>query len=301
MHSSMSAAGRIRGLTWNPQAASVRRTSSCVRKEAPFRGADRIAEHGERSPRRDPRVELAERSRCRVAGIGERGLSLLRPAAVQVAEGLPFHADLPPDLDPLRHGRRPRFRRSGVPHRAGMARGIVGIVRRFSVTSSPTVPSPRVEPTVRRALIRRGGSRRGRRVSAPRYSGWGSSLPRNRRQRRSNSRISSSEKALARLSIGVRWVTARNFSRGGAPTRCVGESGVSKIGEFRFQDRSAPGGEDHSRRRRSPDHPAGSSAGCGGGWLSVSDSIRIRAFGIHRDSLSTRHPDCTGGFQEIIS
>ena len=55
---------------------------------------------------RDPRVELAERSRRGVAGIGEGGLSLLLPAAVQVAEGLPFHADLAPDLDPLRHGRR---------------------------------------------------------------------------------------------------------------------------------------------------------------------------------------------------
>ncbi len=39
-------------------------------------------------------------------GLAKGTSPLFRPAAVQVAKGLPFHADLSPDLDPLRHGRR---------------------------------------------------------------------------------------------------------------------------------------------------------------------------------------------------
>lgn len=45
-----------------------------------------------------------------------------------------------------------------------------------------------------------------------------------RLRRSSNSATSSSEKALARLSIGVRWLTELNFSSGAAPTRRVGEA-----------------------------------------------------------------------------
>ena len=70
-----------------------------------MRRADRITEHGERPFCRNPRIELAERSRRCVPGIGEGRLSLCLATAVQVAEGLPFHAHLPPDLDPLRNDR----------------------------------------------------------------------------------------------------------------------------------------------------------------------------------------------------
>src|SRR6266480_790356 len=44
-------------------------------------------------------------------------------------------------------------------------------------------------------------------------------FPSVRRTRLSNSRTSSRSKALARLSIGVRWVTLANASDGGSPTR----------------------------------------------------------------------------------
>ena len=74
-------------------------------KGGPLRRADRIAEHREGPFCRHPRVELAERSRRRVPGIGEGRLSLRFATVVQVAEGLPLHAHLPPDLDPFRNDR----------------------------------------------------------------------------------------------------------------------------------------------------------------------------------------------------
>ena len=55
------------------KAPSGERLKNCLmRLEGyPFRRSDRVAEQGERPPRRDPRIELAERPCCRVAGIGE--------------------------------------------------------------------------------------------------------------------------------------------------------------------------------------------------------------------------------------
>ncbi len=88
-----------------------------------FRRADSVTEHGKRPLSRDPRVELAERSRRGVAGIGEGGFSLLFPAAVQFAEGIPFHAHLAPHLDPFRHGRNAVFAAGGVIRMAGNDEG----------------------------------------------------------------------------------------------------------------------------------------------------------------------------------
>jgi hypothetical protein len=48
--------------------------------------------------------------------------------------------------------------------------------------------------------------------------------------RLSNARTSSSSKALAIDSIGVRWRTSANCASGAPPIRCVGESGVRSCG-----------------------------------------------------------------------
>ncbi len=52
-------------------------------------------------------------------------------------------------------------------------------------------------------------------------------------------RSSSSERALARLSIGRRWRTFRRLETGSPPTRCVGESGVTSSGWSRSIARSS--------------------------------------------------------------
>ena len=53
-------------------------------------------------------------------------------------------------------------------------------------------------------------------------------------------RSSSSSKALARLRIGWGCVTGRKPSAGGAPTRWVGESGVTSAGCAASSARSSP-------------------------------------------------------------
>ena len=194
--------------------------------------------------RRDPRVELAERTRRGVAGIGEGGISLFRPGGGSGCGRPPAPCRPPPG---------PR----SFPGRAAVSR-----LRGW--------PDPSVRgngegnggdrPEVQRDVFAYGAvsarrSDRERAAFVEEIDGETVELrlhdvadrlvaPQKRRQRRSNSRISSSEKALARLSIGVRWVTVPNFSSGGAPTRRVGESGVGESGELGLQRLS-------SRMRRS--------------------------------------------------
>ncbi len=59
---------------------------------------------------------------------------------------------------------------------------------------------------------------------------WSSGSPSWRFTLPSKARSSSASNALPRLSMGMRCSTVANSSRGGAPTRWVGESGVTNAG-----------------------------------------------------------------------
>ena len=64
-------------------------------------------------------------------------------------------------------------------------------------------------------------------------SNFGSSMPSRakcERIRATQARSSSSERALPSESMGWRWRTFSRYSTGAAPTRCVGESGVTSSG-----------------------------------------------------------------------
>ncbi len=73
-----------------------------------LRRADAVAPHGERALRREGRVELADGSRRRVAGVHERGEALLRPALVEGLEVRERHVDLAAHLDQRRGVRDPQ-------------------------------------------------------------------------------------------------------------------------------------------------------------------------------------------------
>jgi hypothetical protein len=97
--------------------------------------AHAVAPHGQRALGGQPRVELADRSRGRVARVHEGGQAGLGATLVQRGEVRQGHVDLAADLQ----------QRRGVLD----AQGIDGIVRRLWVTSSPISPSPRVAPRSR--------------------------------------------------------------------------------------------------------------------------------------------------------
>ena len=113
--------------------------------------------------------------------------------------------------------------------------GIALIVRMFVVTSSPTIPSPRVAPRVNAP------SSYVSEIARPsifgsdtkRRSPGSMSSCRSRLWRRfSQARNSSGDRALARDSIGSAWRISPNLSSGRMPpaTRWVGESGVRSSG-----------------------------------------------------------------------
>ena len=105
--------------------------------------------------------------------------------------------------------------------------GAAAIVRRFSVTSSPVRPSPRVAPTEKRP------SRYCNEIARP--SSFGSATKRiapgtNRSSRPPQATSSSRENALSSDNIGTRCSTGENVDTGRPPGRCVGESGVTSSG-----------------------------------------------------------------------
>jgi hypothetical protein len=110
-------------------------------------------------------------------------------------------------------------------------------VRRLGVTSSPVVPSPRVAPrtstpsTYRRLMA--SPSTLGSTTNGP------GSRPARSRARWYQACNSSNEKALARLSMGTRCRTGAKRSDGVAPTRWVGDSGVTSSGWAASSARSA--------------------------------------------------------------
>ena len=100
-------------------------------------------------------------------------------------------------------------------------------VRRFSVTSSPVRPSPRVAPTVKRppsycSDIASPSSF----GSATKRKGLGTSFA----TRVPHAKSSSRENALSSESIRTRCSTEENVETGRPPGRCVGESGVTSSG-----------------------------------------------------------------------
>ena len=104
--------------------------------------------------------------------------------------------------------------------------GRARMVFRFSVTSSPTTPSPRVEPRTNTP------SRYSRETDRPSILGSRiySAAPTASRTRRSKARISSWENASCMLSMGTWWRTCSNFSSTAPPTRCVGDAGDAYCG-----------------------------------------------------------------------
>ncbi len=100
--------------------------------------------------------------------------------------------------------------------------GTAPIVRRFSVTSSPVMPSPRVAPTVNCP------STYCNEIARP--SSFGSATKRigsvmSRWIRTPHASSSSRENALSSDSIRTRWTTGANVDAGRPPGRCVGDSG----------------------------------------------------------------------------
>ena len=109
--------------------------------------------------------------------------------------------------------------------------GMSSIVRTLAVTSSPTLPSPRVAASTNTPSAYRreqdNPSIFGSAVSATSAS---VASDRNRRIRATNSATSSSEKALSRLSIGLACATLARLEVGAAPSRCDGESARTSVG-----------------------------------------------------------------------
>ena len=100
------------------------------------------------------------------------------------------------------------------------------IVPIFSVTSSPVMPSPRVEPRVYTPFTYSSATERPSNFGSTTYTGSSTTA----RTRRSKSRSSSSENESCRLSIGTVCVTSANVLYPAAPTRFVGESSVFSSG-----------------------------------------------------------------------
>ncbi len=103
------------------------------------------------------------------------------------------------------------------------------MVRAFSVTSSPTRPSPRVSACSKRLVVVMRGHRKAVELQLRhvfvriRLSAMSERAHRNRA-------VPASLSALSRLSIGELCGTLTNPSRGWPPTRWVGESGVRSSG-----------------------------------------------------------------------
>ena len=109
---------------------------------------------------------------------------------------------------------------------SGSTMGMDWIVRRFSVTSSPTRPSPRVAPRTNTPSRYSSATDRPSTFGSTLYSTCSSCS----RTFSSKSTTSASEKESCRLSSGTACVTGSNFVSAMPPTRCVGESGVISSG-----------------------------------------------------------------------
>jgi len=110
-----------------------------------------------------------------------------------------------------------------------MRKGIDGIVRKLTVTSSPISPSPRVAPRTNAPFSYV------RLIARPSILGSSTNAtgsPVSRRFAMSSAHLSSASSVVTFSSepIALRCCTFWNFSDGGAPTRCVGESGVTSSG-----------------------------------------------------------------------
>ena len=114
-------------------------------------------------------------------------------------------------------------RKSGA---SGSSCGMSLMVMMFSVTSSPTTPSPRVEPRTSWPMRYSRLTDRPSILASTTYSGR---MPASR-TRVSNSRSSSNENASCRLSILTAWVTLLNLLLAVPPTCCVGELAVTSSG-----------------------------------------------------------------------
>ena len=119
----------------------------------------------------------------------------------------------------------PRTIREG--RASGRRRGMEGMVFKFSVTSSPTWPSPRVAPRTKRPFSYSRATDRPSTLGSTSYS---TPSGRASRTRWSNSSSSSTENTSWRLSRGTRWCTSWKPSATLPPTRWVGESGVISSG-----------------------------------------------------------------------
>ena len=110
-----------------------------------------------------------------------------------------------------------------------MRSGIALIVRRFVVTSSPRWPSPRVAPRTNSPFSYTSETAEPSIFGSVTYATGSSESS---RLRTSSAHFSSASSVVTFSSdpIGVRWSTLRNLSEGVAPTRCVGESGVTRSG-----------------------------------------------------------------------
>ena len=119
----------------------------------------------------------------------------------------------------------PRTMREGSA--SGRRRGMEGMVLRFSVTSSPTWPSPRVAPRTKRPFSYSSATDNPSTLGSTSYStppvraSW---------TRWPKSASSSKENTSWRLSRGTRWWTSAKPSATLPPTRWVGESGVISSG-----------------------------------------------------------------------
>ena len=124
-------------------------------------------------------------------------------------------------------------------------------VRRLAVTSSPTAPSPRVEPSTSSPSSYTSSTARPSSLGSQTYSisvpgAASSSL----RTRASNSSSSSSVVTLPRLSMGSRWRTLANPAPASPETRRVGESSVASDGCASSRARSSRMSRSYSASER---------------------------------------------------
>ena len=115
--------------------------------------------------------------------------------------------------------------------------GIVRIVRRFGVMSSPTRPSPRVAPRTKRPCSYKSAMPRPSILGSHTYvkAAPGSARP----IRAANSRRSSGEVALSSESMASWCSTDLKTSVGAPPTRWVGLSAVTRSGKLASSARSS--------------------------------------------------------------
>jgi len=126
----------------------------------------------------------------------------------------------------------PRTERKGGAFRSSSLsrRGTVGIVRTFSVTPSPRIPSPRVEARTRIPFSYTSSTEAPSILGSTTYAT--EALPRAFRSLSSKRLKAASSESESRLSMGAACTTSGNRSKGTPPTLWVGESGVTRSGNL---------------------------------------------------------------------